>query len=48
MSQAHIRCLGPDDLEPFSAMRLRCMHDAAAQPRKSPADVRAEGVEYWR
>ncbi len=48
MSDPALRRLDPADAEVFFALRLRCMHDAAAFFRKSPDDVRAEGVDLWR
>jgi GNAT superfamily N-acetyltransferase len=48
MPAPFIKRLGPSDAEVFYALRLRCMLDAAAFFRKSPDDVRAEGVDLWR
>jgi GNAT superfamily N-acetyltransferase len=43
-----IRRLGPDDVEAFFALRLRCMDDAALQFRSAPEDVAHEGLAHWQ
>jgi GNAT superfamily N-acetyltransferase len=48
MSDYEIRSLGPDDATAYFAMRLRCMHDAAAQFRSAPEDVEREGLAHWQ
>ncbi len=48
MPDPTIRRLGPGDAEAFFALRLRCMHDAAAFFRSAPEDVAREGVAAAR
>ncbi len=48
MPDPFIRRLGPGDAEAFFALRLRCMHDAAAQFRSAPEDVKREGLALWQ
>jgi GNAT superfamily N-acetyltransferase len=48
MSDYEVRLLGPDDATAYFAMRLRCMHDAAAQFRSAPEDVEREGLAHWQ
>jgi ribosomal protein S18 acetylase RimI-like enzyme len=48
MPDLSVQRLNRTHAEPFFALRLRCMHEAAAQFRSAPEDVAREGIDLWQ